>query len=224
MKRTNPTSRRTSDRERASSATAKRKSSRVLNREAVSASKSVVEPKKGAVSDLYVESRQEWRRWLERNAHASDGAWVVIYKKETGRQTTTYGDLVEEALCFGWIDSVIRRINATCYAQRFTPRKPDSKWSPSNIERVKRLRAAGRMRPAGLAAFAGHQDRRLVPHPTTLPPDLEREFRRHARAWAYFDACPPRLSPDNYRLGGQRQERRDSAQATHCAHRDVGAR
>jgi uncharacterized protein YdeI (YjbR/CyaY-like superfamily) len=132
---------------------------------------------------------------LERNVHrpgiVESGAWVVIYKKGTGRQTASYNDLVEEALCFGWIDSVIRTIDATSYAQRFTPRKAASKWSPSNIERAKKLQAAGQMRPAGLAAFAGHEDRRLTPHPTTLTPDLEREFRSHAGAWEYFDACPP---------------------------------
>jgi uncharacterized protein YdeI (YjbR/CyaY-like superfamily) len=154
-----------------------------------------IAPKKRAAADLYVESRRAWRDWLEHNAEApgtqESGIWVVIYKKDTGRQTATYGDLVEEALCFGWIDSVIRTIDATCYAQRFTPRKPDSKWSPSNIERVKRLRAAGQMQPAGEAAFVGHRHRRLAPHPTTLPPDLEREFRGHTRACEYFDACPP---------------------------------
>jgi uncharacterized protein YdeI (YjbR/CyaY-like superfamily) len=143
------------------------------------------------VSDLHVESRQAWREWLERNAHVSEGTWVVLYKKETGRQAVGYNDLVEEALCFGWVDSVMRSIDATCYAYRLTPRKPGSKWSPSNIQRVTRLQTARQMRPAGLAAFAGHEDRTLEPHPTTLPADLEKEFRAHPRAWRYFSACPP---------------------------------
>jgi len=140
---------------------------------------------------LMVEDRRAWRTWLERNAHASEGTWVVLYKKETGRQTVTYNDLVEEALCFGCVDSVMRSIDATCYAYRLTPRKPASRWSPSNIERVMRLQAAGQMRPAGLAAFAGHEDRALSPHPTTLPPDLEKEFQARRRAWQNFTAFPP---------------------------------
>jgi len=143
------------------------------------------------MGDLHVKGRREWRAWLARNGTSAAGIWVVLYKKETGRRTISYDELIEEALCFGWIDSIMRTVDATCYAQRFTPRKPDSKWSPSNVERVKRLQAAGQMTPAGLAAFATHRDRLLVPHPTALPPELEQEFRSHHRAWENFSACPP---------------------------------
>lgn len=136
-------------------------------------------------------TRRAWRAWLERHGTHASEIWVLLYKKETGQRTISYADLVEEALCFGWIDSIVRRVDATCYAQRFTPRKRDSMWSPTNIARVKRLHAAGQMTPAGLAAFATHRARVLSPHPTTLPPDLDREFRAHAHARAYFDACPP---------------------------------
>jgi uncharacterized protein YdeI (YjbR/CyaY-like superfamily) len=145
------------------------------------------------MGDLRVGSRQAWRDWLARNAAGAPGGgiWVVIYKKATGRRTVSYNDLVEEALCFGWVDSIMRTIDAKCYAQRFTPRKPDSTWSPSNIERVKRLEDAGLMTEAGRAAFATHHERILKPHPTALPAELEREFQSHKRAWQQFHAFPP---------------------------------
>jgi uncharacterized protein YdeI (YjbR/CyaY-like superfamily) len=143
------------------------------------------------MGDLEVESRAAWRDWLTRNATGSSGIWVVIYKQGTGRQRVSYEDLVEEALCFGWVDSVVRTIDAARYAQRFTPRKPDSKWSQSNIERVKRLRDAGQMTELGLAAFATHHEHILLPLPTTLPPDLKREFESCKRAWRQFETFPP---------------------------------
>jgi len=143
------------------------------------------------LEDLHVKNRSDWRRWLSRNSEKVTGVWVVLYKKETGQRSVSYDDLVEEALCFGWIDSIVRTIDTARYAQRFTPRKPDGTWSAGNIARVKRLEAAGLMTPAGRAAFATHADRLAVPHPTTLPPELEREFKRNDRAWRQFTNFPP---------------------------------
>jgi uncharacterized protein YdeI (YjbR/CyaY-like superfamily) len=110
------------------------------------------------VGQLRVDDRRAWRTWLERHSANEAEVWVVLDKKQPGRQTISYDDLVEEALCFGWIDSVVRSLDTGHYLQRFTPRTATSKWSASNIARVKRLRADGQMTPAGLAAFA----RRLV--------------------------------------------------------------
>jgi len=106
-----------------------------------------------SANQLHVDNRQAWRTWLERHAADAAEVWVVLHKKGSGRQTISYDDLVEEALCFGWVDSMVRTLDATRYVQRFTPRKPASKWSASNIARVKRLEAAGQMTEAGLAAF-----------------------------------------------------------------------
>jgi uncharacterized protein YdeI (YjbR/CyaY-like superfamily) len=102
--------------------------------------------------DLFVASRAQWREWLATNHASSSGVWAVTLKKSTGRQTVTYDDLVEEALCFGWVDSVVRRVDEELTGMRFTPRKPKSNWSASNRARVERLEAEGLMSDAGRAA------------------------------------------------------------------------
>lgn len=95
-----------------------------------------------------------WRDWLADNHDRLDGAWVILAKKGTTQPTTlTYEQAVEEALCYGWIDGLTRRRDEGTYRQRYTPRRARSNWSQSNIERVERLVAEGRMRPAGLAAI-----------------------------------------------------------------------
>ena len=97
-----------------------------------------------------ITSRAQWREWLERHHGRTEGIWVVTYKKGRGPYVG-YDDLVEEALCFGWIDSLGRRVDDDRTQLLMTPRKPRSKWSRPNKERVARLTAEGRMAPAGLA-------------------------------------------------------------------------
>jgi uncharacterized protein YdeI (YjbR/CyaY-like superfamily) len=87
---------------------------------------------------LYVTNRDEWRSWLVENYKAEKQVWLVFYKKHTGKPGVTYNDAVEEALCIGWIDSIVRRIDQDRYAQRFSVRKPKSSYSQANIERVKK--------------------------------------------------------------------------------------
>ena len=96
-------------------------------------------------------SPAEWRAWLEANAATSGGVWLAVGKKGATRPTVSYEEAVEEALCFGWIDSVVNRLDGERFKQLFTPRKPGGTWSRSNKERVTRLIAEGRMTPAGLA-------------------------------------------------------------------------
>ncbi|MGA5760486.1 YdeI/OmpD-associated family protein [Nonomuraea bangladeshensis] len=99
------------------------------------------------------EDAAAWRDWLERHAGSASEVWVVLAKKGTVEPTRlTYEEAVEEALCHGWIDGLTRSRDAATYLQRYTPRRPRSAWSRSNVDRVARLTAAGRMRPAGLAA------------------------------------------------------------------------
>jgi uncharacterized protein YdeI (YjbR/CyaY-like superfamily) len=100
---------------------------------------------------LYVTNRDEWRAWLEENHATEPEIWLVYYKKHTSQPTIPYEDAVEEALCFGWIDSTAKRIDDEKYAQRFTPRKDHKNWSEPNKQRVRKLIQAGRMTPAGLA-------------------------------------------------------------------------
>ena len=103
--------------------------------------------------ELYVEDRKAWRAWLERHHAAATEIWLVYYKKGTGRQSILYEDSVEEALCFGWIDSLIRKLDEERYARKFTPRTDTTKWSESNKRRVEKLIREGRMTPAGLASL-----------------------------------------------------------------------
>lgn len=99
---------------------------------------------------LEVQTLEEWRAWLAENFDKESEIWLVYYKKGTGIPTIAYNASVEEALCYGWVDSLIERIDDQKYARKFTPRKPDSDWSPSNIQRVEKLIAAGRMTEHGL--------------------------------------------------------------------------
>jgi uncharacterized protein YdeI (YjbR/CyaY-like superfamily) len=103
--------------------------------------------------ELYVKTRFEWHDWLEKNHAIIDEVWLIYYKKPSGRPRIPYVDAVEEALCFGWIDGKIKRINDDYYIQRYTPRRSGSRWSKYNVERVERLIKAGRMRPEGLKAY-----------------------------------------------------------------------
>ena len=103
--------------------------------------------------ELFFKNREEWHKWLEDNSAASDGLWLMIYKKHTGKECISYVDAVEEALCFGWIDGKLKRVNDDYYIQSYTPRRPGSRWSKYNIERVERLIREGRMTPAGMEAY-----------------------------------------------------------------------
>lgn len=99
-------------------------------------------------------SRAEWRQWLATHHASAPGVWLVYFKKASGQPSVTYPEAVEEALCFGWIDSHPRKLDADRSQLLFTPRKPKSGWSKVNKERLERLEAAGQLRPAGLAAIA----------------------------------------------------------------------
>jgi len=95
------------------------------------------------------ENRDQWRRWLEKNHATESEAWLVHYKKKYSDQGLTLGEAVEEALCFGWIDSTLNTLDEKRYVLRYSPRKADSVWSMSNIQRVEKLIAEGKMTPVG---------------------------------------------------------------------------
>lgn len=109
---------------------------------------------------LYARNRDEWRAWLERNHGAETEIWLIFYKKHTGQPSIPYDHAVEEALCFGWIDSIIQRMDDEKYVRKFTPRKDDSKWSALNKRRVARVIQEGRMTEMGLAklSYSGVED------------------------------------------------------------------
>ena len=107
---------------------------------------------------LTLTARGEFRRWLARHSRTKKEIWLVIYKKTSGRATIPYEDAVEEALCFGWIDGIVKSLDHESYAQRFLPRRKGSHWTETNRAKACRLIAEGKMTAAGKAA---------------LPPDLE---------------------------------------------------
>jgi uncharacterized protein YdeI (YjbR/CyaY-like superfamily) len=139
----------------------------------------------------------DFRRWLE--AHHADREELLVgfHKRDSGKPSITWPESVDQALCFGWIDGVRKRIDETSYTIRFTPRKLRSHWSRINVARVGALSAAGLMRPAGLTAFAARSEERtaLASHerkePAVLPPAYARQVRANAKAWAYFEAQAP---------------------------------
>lgn len=136
-------------------------------------------------------SRSEWRSWLEQNHGSVKEAWLVHYRKSSGRSNLTYGDALEEALCFGWIDGKKLSIDQERYAFRFTPRGVNSAWSARNIKRAKSLIRAGKMTQAGLNAFRHHKQKRVAPLPEVLPTSLQQKFQSNPEAWSNFLALSP---------------------------------
>jgi uncharacterized protein YdeI (YjbR/CyaY-like superfamily) len=143
------------------------------------------------MKNVHAKNRLAWRAWLKRNHQSSPEIWLVFFKKYTGKPSVSYDEAVEEALCFGWVDSRVRTIDAETYEQKFTPRKPASVWSASNIERAKKMIAARKMTAAGKVAFAGYEQRTAAPLPTALSADLEKRFQKTKRAWKNFEQFPP---------------------------------
>ncbi|MEZ0293227.1 MAG: YdeI family protein [Solirubrobacteraceae bacterium] len=146
---------------------------------------------------IYFASAAEFGNWLaEHHANATE-VWVGYWKKHTGKPSLVWSDAVDEALCFGWIDGVLRRVDDERHMQRFTPRKPTSNWSAVNVAKVAALREAGRMRSAGEAAFARRRpDRTGVysfeqPADPQLAPEQRARFEAEPEAWAFFQAQPP---------------------------------
>lgn len=147
--------------------------------------------------ELYVKDRGEWRQWLIENHSTCEEIWLIYYKKPSGKPRIKYDDAVEEALCFGWIDGKIKRVNEDYYIQRFTPRRKGSRWSKYNIERVKRMTEKGLMTQSGLDAF-----KELVDNPSLaydsrkdgepdIPEDLIVILKQNEKAYKNFVNFPP---------------------------------
>lgn len=132
-------------------------------------------------------SRKAWRAWLQKHHAASTGVWLVYAKKHTGIPSLTYSDAVEEALCFGWIDSLIHPIDDSFFRQVFTPRTKKSAWSAVNRKRVERLVAAGLMTEAGLALIThakktGRWEAHMAAESLTIPPELKKALKANPSA------------------------------------------
>jgi uncharacterized protein YdeI (YjbR/CyaY-like superfamily) len=140
---------------------------------------------------LDVRTRRRWRAWLAKHHKSSPGIWFVFHKAHTGVKSIPHEDAVREALCFGWIDSLVRRLDDDRYAVKITPRKPTSKWSDINRKRWADLNAAGVLAAAGLAAAP--TDNRYAPHPPIpdLPAYVAKAFKADPRAWRHFQGLAP---------------------------------
>lgn len=140
---------------------------------------------------LEAASRRQWRAWLAKHHASSPGVWLVFHKAHTGKKSIPYEDMVREALCFGWIDSLVRRIDDDRYALKVTPRKPASNWSESNRKRWAELKAAGLLAPAGLAAAPTSNTYAPLPVIPELPAYIAKALRADSRAWKFFRELAP---------------------------------
>ncbi|HEX3126079.1 MAG TPA: YdeI/OmpD-associated family protein [Thermoanaerobaculia bacterium] len=141
---------------------------------------------------LHVTNREDWRAWLAGHYDTETEVWLVFAKQHTGKPRVSYDDAVEEALCYGWIDSIVKKIDDDHYAQKFTPRTDRTRWSASNLERVRRLLAQGKMTEAGIAVL--HPDPNYQPpeRPGPEPPlFLEEALKQHPAAWENFQRLAP---------------------------------
>jgi uncharacterized protein YdeI (YjbR/CyaY-like superfamily) len=132
---------------------------------------------------FYAKTRSEWRSWLEKHHDKEPKIWLIYYRKATGKPRISYDDAVEEALCFGWIDSIEKGVDEETFAQRFSPRKPKSNWSVLNLERMKMLIEKGLMTPAGLKYYPGETEFKIAP-------DILKELKRDNVVWENFQKFP----------------------------------
>jgi len=145
---------------------------------------------------LYVTSREEWRAWLTKHYQSETEVWLIYYKKHTGQPRISYDHAVEEALCFGWIDSIVKRIDDETFAQKFTPRRDRTKWSALNQRRLRKLIREGRMTEAGLAkidlAMLGEEPQaKQSKGDLDIPRFVKQALMASPRAWEHFQNLAP---------------------------------
>ncbi len=143
---------------------------------------------------LYITTRAKWRKWLEKNHKSEKEIWLIYYKKHTGKPRIPYDDAVEEALCFGWIDSIIKRIDEEKYTQKFSPRKENSVWSDLNKKRVKKLIEEGKMTKAGFGNIKGlalddlkKEEKRSLKNEIIIPSYIKNALKSNIQAWDNFN-------------------------------------
>ena len=158
-----------------------------------------------------------FRAWLDAHHDRAPELLVGFHKKGSGKPSMTWPESVDEALCYGWIDGVRRSLDEDSYTIRFTPRRPGSIWSNVNVAKVAALLQAGRMMPAGLAAWERRDPEKSGiyvferNHPVAFDAEMERRFKRSRRAWTFFQAQPPgyRKQATHYVTSAKRTETRE---------------
>ena len=147
------------------------------------------------VKTFVAQTPDQWLKWLVEHHDSESEVWLVFYKVHTGRRSIAYLDALDEALCFGWVDSLVKRLDDACYARKFTPRKADSRWSTINRKRYAALKASGRLKPGGINRAP--TDRSYSPRPprfqmpATVPRYIQAALRKQPAAWRYFEGLAP---------------------------------
>ena len=181
---------------------------------------------------IYLETPARLGAWLKKNHARETELLVGYYKTASGVPSVTWPESVDEALRYGWIDGVRRRVDEERYTIRFTPRKKRSNWSAVNVKRAKELIAEGRMTKAGLAAFESRADERTAIYSyerrktATLDPGHEKQFRRNARAWRFFSGQAPwyRQAAAHWVTSAKKEETREKRLAELIADSAAGRR
>ena len=142
---------------------------------------------------LCFRQRSAWRAWLARHHQSTREVWLVFYKAHTGKPALSYEEAIEEALCFGWIDSLIKRLDGDRYLRKFTPRTDSARWSATNLRRVERLVREGRMTPAGTSKLAPGVKAEVPPvrRFSAVPPFFKQALTVNPKAAKHFASLPP---------------------------------
>ena len=149
-----------------------------------------------ATRPKYFRNARELRAWLEKHHDSAAELWVGLYKKDSGRRSITWPELVDQLLCFGWIDGIRKSVDEISYTNRVTPRRPGSNWSAVNLRRIAQLIEAGAVHPAGLQAYETRDPARAQRYSferddAQLDAQMVKEFKRNPQAWQFFTSQPP---------------------------------
>ncbi|MGA1872886.1 MAG: YdeI/OmpD-associated family protein [Thermoplasmatota archaeon] len=146
---------------------------------------------------FFARNREEWRKWLSENGSGKREIWLILLKKHVEKECITYEEAVEEAICFGWIDGILKRIDDEKHTIRFSPRRKGSYWSGSNLERVRRMTDQGRMTEAGSRIYEARDPSKEYPtvkyrgDGVDIPEHFAKELKSHPPAWDLFMAMAP---------------------------------
>ncbi len=148
------------------------------------------------MSPTFFQNTSEFRAWLEENHQTAIELWVGYYRVETGKPSMTWSESVDQALCFGWIDGIRKKVDDQSYTIRFTPRKPGSTWSRINIDKVEALSAQGLMHPAGIKAYSFKKENKSGIYSfeneiKDLPEEYAQIFKENKAAWEFYSVQPP---------------------------------
>ena len=147
------------------------------------------------MNTLFAQTANQWHTWLAEHDDSESEVWLIFYKKHTGVRSIEYLDALDESLCFGWVDSLVKRLDDSCYARKFTPRKANSRWSAINRKRYAALKAAGRLQPGGLNRAPTDRSDGSRPQPFQMPAAVPRyihsALRKQPAAWRHFEGLAP---------------------------------